>query len=195
MFMIRNMNGLLRQEMLKSAQALTQTADKCPSRVLLAVETITEAFRKGKKLMICGNGGSAADSQHIAAELVVRFLKERRALPAVALTTDTSIITSEANDHGYDTVFSRQVDALGTKGDVLLAITTSGSSPNVVEAAKCARKRGMSVIGLTGPSAGKLGKHCCLVINACGDTTYRVQESMLMLEHTICRLVENNFKR
>jgi D-sedoheptulose 7-phosphate isomerase len=195
---MKNMNitsAQLRREMLKSAQALIDTAESSAGDIIKAADIIAGAFKKGGKLLICGNGGSAADSQHIAAELVVRFLRERKALPAVALTADSSIITSEANDHGFDTVFSRQVEALGKKGDVLLAITTSGRSPNVIEAAKAAKKKGLAVIGLTGPASGALGKYCRVCIKAAGDKTFRIQESMLMAEHAICDLVEKDFAR
>jgi len=182
----------IRQEMLKSSRALTKTADISAGQIIRAVELISSVFKKGGKLLICGNGGSAADSQHIAAELVVRFLRERKALPAVALTTDTSVITAEANDHGYETIFSRQVEALGKKGDALLAISTSGRSPNVIEAARTAKKMGLTVIGLTGPGSDALGKLCAVCIPAQGDKTYRIQESMLALEHLICDLIEKN---
>ena len=193
---MKNKNIILAQlqrEMLKSAQALSETAEKSAGEIIKAADIIAGTFKKSGKLLICGNGGSAADSQHIAAEMVVRFLKERKALPAIALTTDASIITSEANDHSFDTVFSRQVEALGKKGDVLLAITTSGRSPNVIEAAKASRKKGMTVIGLTGPASGSLGKYCRVCIKAAGDKTFRIQESMLMAEHAICDLVEKDF--
>lgn len=183
----------LQREMLKSAQALMETAESSAGEIIQAADIIAGAFKKSKKLLICGNGGSAADSQHIAAELVVRFLNERKALPAIALTTDTSIITSEANDHSFNTVFSRQVQALGNRGDVLLAITTSGRSPNVIEAAKVSRKKGMIVIGLTGLKTGALAKYCQVCIKAAGDKTFRIQESMLMVEHAICDLVEKDF--
>jgi D-sedoheptulose 7-phosphate isomerase len=185
----------LRQEMLVSAQALLETAEISAEEVLQSSEIIAGCFKKGGKLLICGNGGSAADSQHIAAEMVVRFLKERKALPAIALTTDTSVITAEANDHGYDSVFSRQVEALGRKGDVLVAITTSGKSPNIIEAAKTAKNLGLAVIGLTGPKSLPLKKYCNICIVAAGDSTFRVQESMLMVEHAICDLVEKKYSR
>jgi D-sedoheptulose 7-phosphate isomerase len=185
----------LRREMLTSAQALINTAESSAGDIIKAADIIAGAFKKGGKLLICGNGGSAADSQHIAAEMVVRFLKERKALPAIALTTDTSIITSEANDHGFDTIFSRQVEALGNRGDVLLAITTSGRSPNIIVAAKAARKKGLTVIGLTGPASGTLGKYCRVCIKAAGAKTFRIQESMLMVEHAICDLVEKDFEK
>lgn len=193
---MKNKNIILAQlqrEMLKSAQALSETAEKSAGEIIKAADIIAGTFKKSGKLLICGNGGSAADSQHIAAEMTVRFMKERKALPAIALTTDTSVITAEGNDHGFDTIFSRQVEALGNKGDVLLAITTSGQSPNVIEAAKASRKKGMMVIGLTGPKAGALEKYCKICIKTIGDKTFRIQESMLMVEHAICDLVERKF--
>ncbi len=183
----------MQRELLKSAQALVETAETSAGEIIRAAGLIAGAFKKGGKLLICGNGGSAADSQHIAAELVVRFLKERKALPAMALTTDSSVLTAEANDHGFGTVFSRQVEALGNKEDVLLAISTSGRSPNVIEAAKAAKKKGLIVIGLTGPVPGALGKYCRVCIKAAGDKTFRIQESMLMVEHALCDLIEKRY--
>jgi D-sedoheptulose 7-phosphate isomerase len=180
----------VRDELLQSSEGLRLTAESQAAAILKAARLISNSLRKGGKLMICGNGGSAADSQHVAAELVVRFRKERRALPAIALTTDTSLITAESNDHGFNTVFARQVEALGRKGDVLLAISTSGGSPNVLEAVKVARKKGLTVIGLSGQGGGRLARACQLCIKAQGDTTWRIQESHLAVEHLICNLVE-----
>lgn len=184
----------LKREMLLSVRALEETANRSSGDIAAAARLIAGAFRRGRKLLLCGNGGSAADSQHVAAELVVRFAREGRALPALALTTDSSVITAEANDHGYETVFARQVEALGQPGDLLLAITTSGRSANVMAAARAARKKGLSVIGLTGPEPGPLAKLCRLSLVAYGDVTCRVQESMLMIEHNICRLVEEELR-
>src|SRR5436190_11414547 len=121
-----------------------------PAQIAHAAELMRDAVLAGKKVLLCGNGGSAADAQHIAAELVGRFVVERKPLPAIALTTDTSALTSIGNDYGYERVFSRQVEALGNPGDVLVAITTSGSSPNVIAAVAAARELGMKIIGLTG---------------------------------------------
>jgi D-sedoheptulose 7-phosphate isomerase len=152
---------------------------------------VAEALRAGGKLLICGNGGSAADAQHIAAELTGRFQRNRPALAAIALTTDSSALTAIANDFGYDVVFSRQVEALGRKGDVLLAISTSGNSPNIVLAAERARAQGMTVVGMTGPSGGKLASHADINIAAPGRTTDRIQELHITVGHILCALVES----
>ncbi len=181
---------LVKGELLKSSIDMQLTAESQAGNILKAARLISGALKAGGKLLICGNGGSAADSQHVAAEMVVRFQKERRALPAIALTTDTSLITAEANDHGFNTIFSRQVEALGRKGDVLLAISTSGRSPNVLAAVKAAKRKGLKTVGLSGKGGGKMVKACDICIVAEGDTTYRIQESHLAIEHLICNLVE-----
>jgi D-sedoheptulose 7-phosphate isomerase len=162
--------------------------------VAAAAQAILESFRRGGKLLICGNGGSAADSQHLATELVVRFERERRPLAAVALTTDTSLLTAEANDHGFESIFSRQVLALGRRGDVLLAISTSGNSPNVVRACRAARRLGMKAIGMAGPKKGVMDRHCHVIIRAAGGRTAAVQECQLALEHSLCKLIERGLK-
>lgn len=181
----------VKAELYKSSFALQQTAVLQAANIHKAAEMIHKALKAGGKLLICGNGGSAADSQHVAAELVVRFQKERKALAALALTTDTSLLTAEANDHGFDTIFSRQVEALGKKGDVLLAISTSGNSANVLKAVQSARKKGMLTIALSGGGGGKLKKACHLCLLAPGDATCRIQECHLAMEHAICDLVES----
>lgn len=158
-----------------------------------AAEIIISSFKKGGKLLICGNGGSAADAQHIAAELVGRFKKERKALPAIALTTNTSILTAIANDYGYDAVFKRQIEALGKKGDVLLAISTSGNAKNVLEAVKLANKTGVDTIALTGGTGGELAKIAKLSIIAAFSNTPRIQESHAAIYHKLCELIENAF--
>jgi len=144
----------------------------------------------GGKLLLCGNGGSAADSQHIAAELSGRFLKDRRPLAAVALSTDTSALTCIANDYGFDEVFSRQVVALGRKGDCLLAISTSGNSRNVLRAAEVARAAGIQVIGLLGRDGGALLALCDTAIVVPSATTARIQEAHIFIGHTLCAMVE-----
>ena len=144
----------------------------------------------GGKLLLCGNGGSAADSQHIAAELSGRFLKDRRPLAAIALSTDTSALTCIANDYGFDEVFSRQVMALGRKGDCLLAISTSGNSRNVLRAAEVARAAGIQVIGLLGRDGGALHALCDIAIVVPSSTTARIQEAHIFIGHTLCAMVE-----
>ncbi|MBU1165992.1 D-sedoheptulose 7-phosphate isomerase, partial [Candidatus Micrarchaeota archaeon] len=143
-------------------------------------------------LLICGNGGSAADAQHFAAELVGRYKKERKALPAIALTTDTSVITAISNDYGFEHVFSRQVEALSAGGDVLFLISTSGNSPNLLEAAKKAKTLGIKIIGLLGKGGGKLKSMCDHAIVIPSDNTPRIQEMHVLVIHMICESVENN---
>lgn len=151
---------------------------------------ILETFKSGNKVLLCGNGGSAADAQHIAAEFVGRYEAERKALPAIALTTDTSALTALANDYDFDRVFSRQVDALAVPGDCLIAISTSGTSPNVISAVMAARKRGCKVVGMTGAQGKKLAALCdaCLMIPS--TRTARIQEAHITVAHIWCEMVE-----
>jgi len=160
-------------------------------RLIRASEKIATAMAGDRKLLLCGNGGSAADAQHIAAEFVNRFSLERPPLPAIALTTDTSILTSIGNDYSFEQVFSKQVKALGMAGDVLLAISTSGNSPNVLEAVKAARALGIYTIALGGGDGGKMADMVDLPILAGGGSTARVQEAHILAGHIICRLVDH----
>lgn len=143
------------------------------------------------KVLVCGNGGSAAEAQHFAAELLGRFLQERRALPSIALTTDTSALTAIANDYGFERVFERQVEALGRAGDVLLGISTSGRSINVVRAFQTARARGLSTIALTGPHGRDMGAAADVLIAIPAEVTPRIQEVQLTILHIICELIEH----
>ena len=151
---------------------------------------IIEAYRNKKKLILFGNGGSAADAQHIAAELVNRFELERMALPAIALTTDTSILTSIANDYDYSKVFARQVEALAEEGDVVIGISTSGTSLNVIKGIEAAKGEGVKTIGLTGKDGGKLAKIADLVLKVPSNDTPRIQEVHITILHIICYLIE-----
>lgn len=161
--------------------------------VIKTADAIIGSLKKGGKVIVFGNGGSAADSQHLAAELVVRFKKERKALPAVALTTDTSILTATANDYDFSKVFSRQIEALAGPSDVAIAISTSGNSPNVIEGAKAARAKNVPVIALTGRDGGALvaGSDIQMIVRS--DNTARVQEVHEAIIHVICKLVEDAF--
>jgi D-sedoheptulose 7-phosphate isomerase len=153
---------------------------------------VADCFRAGGKLLVCGNGGSAADAQHVAGEFVNQFLlKNRRALPALALTTDGGVLTCVANDTGFEQVFARQVEAFGTRGDVLLAITTSGNSPNVAAAAVVARERGVKVVGLLGRDGGRVRALCDLALVVESDDTQRIQETHNLVGHVLCDLVEH----
>lgn len=151
---------------------------------------IIKALKAGKKILVCGNGGSAADAQHFVAELVVRFQRDRRPLPALALHTNTSVLTATANDYDFTQVFSRQVEALGEKGDVLIGISTSGESANILEAFAVARKKGITTIGLTGARANQLSGNSDYPIQAPGDNTAEIQECHIIILHTICQLIE-----
>jgi D-sedoheptulose 7-phosphate isomerase len=168
-----------------------QTAESCADAIVEASRLIAETFRRGRKVLLCGNGGSAADCQHVAAEFVSRFRREveRRALPAIALTTDTSFLTAFANDCGYEGVFERQVEALGEPDDVLIGISTSGNSPNVVKAVKYASERGLRTIVLTG-RGGRLPELADVAIRVPSTDTQHIQETHIAVEHVICDLVE-----
>jgi len=162
------------------------------STVVAAATAIADAFRKGRKLLLCGNGGSAADCQHIAAEFVslMRLDFSRPALPAIALTTDTSLLTGSANDFGFEGVFARQVEALGAQGDVLLAISTSGKSKNVLAAVAVARTKAMRCIAFTGDPGGPLAKNADVAVRVPSDDTQLIQECHIAIAHIVCEIVE-----
>jgi len=166
-----------------------------PRPALTAAAAIIDAFGRGGKLLLFGNGGSAADAQHVAAEFVGRFERERAALAAIALTTDTSILTSIGNDYSYDRVFVRQVEALGRPGDVAFGISTSGGSPNVLAALEAARAAGLQTIALTGGDGGAVGRAAAIHVNVPSTSTARVQEVHRTLLHVICDAVERALSR
>ena len=183
----RDINRIFAASIAVKRQFLRENIDA----LVQAIEWIAEALGGGHKLLIFGNGGSAADAQHIAAEFVNRFKIERAPLPAIALTTDSSALTSIANDYGYGQVFSKQVRALGRPGDVALAISTSGNAANVLRAVAECRRAGIRSIGLTGGSGGKLAQAADLVLRAGGTTeTARIQETHILVGHTICEQVD-----
>ncbi len=164
-------------------------AETMSGAIVEAAGAIAEAFKAGRKLLLFGNGGSAADAQHIAAEFMNRFLIERPPLPAIALTTDTSILTSIANDYAFDEIFSKQVKALGKKGDVALGITTSGSSVNVLKALRSAKKQGMTAIALTG-EGGKAASLSDIALQVPSRSTPRIQEAHIAVGHILCELTD-----
>lgn len=159
-------------------------------QIVLAAGLMVDSIRRNGKVLACGNGGSAADAQHFACELVGRFREERRGLPALALSTDSSTLTSIANDYGYARVFARQVEALGAAGDVLLAISTSGSSANVVQAAHEAKQKGLFVVAMTGADGGELGLLADICLRASSSETPRIQEVHELIVHCLCEVVE-----
>lgn len=183
-------------EHLEIISLLKNNSELC-LKIEKAGNLLLEAFRSGNKLLICGNGGSAADSQHIATELVSRFFLERRALDAEALTANTSSLTAIGNDYDFSRVFSRQIEAKGKRGDVLIAISTSGNSKNVIEAVKTAKNIGLKTIGLTNNDENNLISKltdCC--INVPSPSTPRVQEAHILIGHMLCEFVENElFKK
>jgi D-sedoheptulose 7-phosphate isomerase len=182
--------ALVRKRIQQSVRVKQRFSDKLLTDVALAAQMIVESYRNGGKLILFGNGGSAADAQHIACELVGRFIKERRPLEAVSLTTNTSTLTSVANDYGYDRVFERQVEAAAKPVDVVVGISTSGDSPGVVRAIKRAKKIGCMTIGMTGQTGGALKRTTDILLNIPSKDTPRIQESHILLGHIICELVE-----
>ncbi|SEM76504.1 D-sedoheptulose 7-phosphate isomerase [Mucilaginibacter sp. P25] len=158
-----------------------------------AAELIIETIKNGKKLLLFGNGGSASDAQHIAAEFTGRYVKERRGLPAIALTTDTSALTAIGNDYGFPAVFSRQVEALAQPGDLVIGISTSGNSENVVSGLLEAKNRGCRLIGLSGANGGMISVVCDITLNVNSDITARVQEMHILIGHLLCSAVDRIF--
>ena len=158
-----------------------------------SVDVIVNAFRNGNRVYFCGNGGSAADAQHLAAEFSGRFYTDRKALPAEALHCNTSYLTAVANDYGYDEIYSRLIDGIGEGGDVLVGLSTSGNSPNILKAFNTAKKKEMITIGLTGKSGGEMRTFCDHLINIPSTDTPRIQESHIMVGHIICQLVEEKY--
>ena len=172
--------------------AVMQSAAQCSDVVQEAAKLLIDTFERGHKVLLCGNGGSAADAQHIAAEFVVRYEKKRRALPAIALTTDSSILTAHANDFEFESVFARQIEALGSAGDTLIAISTSGNSKNILQAAHAAKAKGLNVIALTGESGGALVDVATLTIKVPSTVTARIQETHILIGHYWCGVVEGS---
>ena len=170
-------------------QAVLADAEICKA-IEVAANAVVKAYQNGHRALLAGNGGSAADAQHIAGELVSKFYFERPAIDAVALTTNTSILTAIGNDLGYDVLFSRQVEAMGHEGDVFIGISTSGNSKNIVKALEVCRERGIYTIGLTGESGGAMKELCDLCIQIPCSETPRIQEAHMMIGHIICCLVE-----
>lgn len=156
-------------------------------------DMVTTAFRNGNKVLFCGNGGSAADAQHLAAEFSGRFYTDRKALPAEALHVNTSYITAVANDYSYDVVYARMIDGIGKKGDVIIGLSTSGNSNNIVKAFETARNIGMVTVGFTGATGGKMKSLSDFLINVPSTDTPRIQESHIMIGHIICQLVEESY--
>ncbi len=189
------MQNIIESSLEAALDALALTLSSQLNVIKETASIIASCFDSGGKVLLCGNGGSAADCQHMAAEFVNRFRLERSPLPAVALTTDSSILTSVANDYSFDEVFSKQVKALGAAGDVLIAISTSGSSPNVLRALAAARVKGLATVGFTGKSGGQMAEMCDCLLRAASADTPRIQEVHIFSAHLICDLVERRMFR
>ena len=187
---LNSMRKIVIRELEESASIKRILAENLSDMIANAAKIVLSVYKAGGKVFLIGNGGSAADAQHIAAELVGRFKLERMSLPAIALTTDTSTLTALANDYGYDRVFSRQLEALANDKDALIAITTSGTSPNILKAVEMAHSKGVIVIGLTGAKGSKLKDRADLTIVVPSDNTARIQEAHITIGHIICHLVE-----
>ena len=187
---MKEMKNIIDRSFAESVEAKQRCRERNQESLIRAATIVVEAFNNENKLMIFGNGGSAADAQHIAAEFVNRFMIERPPLPAMALTTDTSILTSVSNDYTFDDVFSKQVKALGMEGDVAWGMSTSGNSVNVLEALAVARDRGLRTIGMTGSSDGKMAEVAQVLLKVEADNTARIQECHITMAHIICELVD-----
>ena len=181
----------IRQTFDETARVLAASAEHLPGRLEETVELLLGCLDAGGTILVCGNGGSAADAQHLAAELVCRVRRDRRALPSVALTTDTSTLTAIGNDYGFERIFSRQIEALAREGDVLVAITTSGDSANVIEAARTARERGCRVVAMTGEGGGRLAEHTDLLLDVPSTVVSRIQEIHAVCIHILAEAVED----
>jgi phosphoheptose isomerase len=186
----RSLDLAVAQALRDGARLRLALLEKNGADIARACDLVTECVTKGHKVLFCGNGGSAADAQHLAAELVGRYVVERKGLPGIALTVDTSILTAVGNDYGFDKIFSRQVEALGAEGDVLVAITTSGGSPNVRAAIEVARQKGMKVLGLTGAKGTAFAEICDVGICVPSLVTARIQECHLTIGHILCEAID-----
>ena len=187
---MKNAAQLIDEFVTESLHVKTRFFAENKESIIHVAETVAHGLRNGRKVLLFGNGGSAADAQHIAAEFVGRFIPDRIPLPALSLSTDTSALTALANDYGYEKVFARQIDALGYAGDTAIGISTSGNSPSVLLALDAARAKGLFTVGFTGESGGKMNGRCEVLFRVPSRTTPRIQETHIMLGHIICELID-----
>ncbi|MBI5183879.1 MAG: D-sedoheptulose 7-phosphate isomerase [Nitrospinae bacterium] len=184
---------LIKSALIESANIKRTISEELCHEIECGIKMISNALKRGKKILLMGNGGSAADAQHLAGELIGRFKAERKAIPAIALTTDTSIITAVGNDYGFDTIFERQIDALTCKGDVVIGISTSGRSPNIIKGLRLAKELGAKTIALLGNDGGGVKEMVDLAIVIPSYNTPRIQEAHITIGHIICEEVEKEF--
>ncbi|HUR98718.1 MAG TPA: D-glycero-beta-D-manno-heptose 1-phosphate adenylyltransferase [Pyrinomonadaceae bacterium] len=187
--------GIAQRSLSQHLETFNSLIRDCGTQIDECANIIVDTVKRGKKILICGNGGSAADAQHIAAEFVGRYETERRALPAIALTTDTSALTALANDYDFERIFSRQVDALAAEGDCLIGISTSGNSPNVIAAVMAARRKGCRIIGMTGAKGKKLAALCDAALMVPAERTARIQEAHITVAHIWCEIVDETISQ
>ena len=188
------MLNMIQKELHAHQETINNTIEVMVPDIQKASELIVNTLKSGNKILLVGNGGSAADAQHIAAELTGRYKSERRGLPAIALTTDTSALTAISNDYGYTRVFDRQVEALANKGDLLLGISTSGNSDNIISALALAKELGCNTLGLSGKNGGKMNEVCNLNLVIPSSDTPRIQEMHILIGHILCQAVDDVFK-
>ena len=187
------MKSIILNEFKNHIAVSTKTMESISGLIEIAANICINSLKNGNKILLIGNGGSAADAQHIAAEIIGRYKEERKGLPAIALTTDSSVITSISNDFGYLSVFTRQVEALANKDDVLITISTGGSSPNIISALKLAKELDCRTIGFSGKDGGAFNDLCDVNLVVSSDDTPRIQEMHILIGHIICQLIDNAF--
>jgi len=187
------MHSIIYKEFVDHIDTAKSSMDKLSKNIEIAAKICIKALKNNGKILIFGNGGSAADAQHIAAELVGRYKTKRKGLPAISLTTDSSIVTSISNDFGFENVFLRQIEAIANKGDVVIGISTGGTSKNVIDALKLAKTVGCEVIGLSGKDGGEMNNACNINIIVPSNDTPRIQEMHILIGHTICHLIDLEF--
>jgi D-sedoheptulose 7-phosphate isomerase len=187
---MKSNSQLIKEFVAESVRVKTRFFEENEERIAQTAEVIAQGMRNGRKMLIFGNGGSAADAQHLAAEMVGRFGPDRAAMPAISLSTDTSILTAIGNDYGYDKVFARQIEALGNAGDTAIAISTSGNSPSVLEAIDVARSKGLFTVGFTGETGGKMKDRVEVLFRVPSRQTPRIQETHITLSHILCELID-----
>lgn len=188
------MKQTIKNELLSHLEVINLTIENMQNKLESASKLVVETLKNGNKILLCGNGGSAADAQHIAAELTGKYKTERKGLPAIALTTDTSALTAIANDYGYDRIFDRQIEALANSGDLIIGISTSGNSKNIINALKVAKELGCKTLGLTGRNGGVMNEFCDINLIVPSNNTPRIQEMHILFGHIICQIVDNEFK-
>ena len=185
------MKQTIKNELLSHLEVINSTIETMQDKLETASKLVVQTLKNGNKILLCGNGGSAADAQHIAAELTGKYKIERKGLPAIALTTDTSALTAIGNDYGYDRIFDRQIEALANNGDLVIGISTSGNSKNIINALKVAKELGCKTLGLTGRDGGIMNELCDINLIIPSNNTSRIQEMHILFGHIICQIVDN----